>query len=331
LWAGPAGASENDLTSLSPKVLSALSGDLRRPLDLYAPKAAELSLNAFLAPGVVLFSSSSDRIAEELVEQLQETREALEGQAFLQDRSLEEKPVVVFHVDDQHRYGQIIDSIVEDHRYLEEWATAARHLPGFALYRPEICVILDQPRKSTATQRNNLLVHLTTKVLLHQLFGVQPLWIREACALHIEAQTSQRLHAFCGHQGFVARGQPSAWKKDMCKAWRGHGEAALDQILEMTQQHFEHKTSLRALRLFRYLAYEEPDALHQLLIQLAADRKKNSRQDRNYSPSGGRQRQLLEESLGEGWEASVLPGLEKGDSKVGRTSRSASSRVSVRR
>ena len=141
--------------------------------------------------------------------------------------------------------------------------------------------------------RDNLVVHLAGHLALHQYFGVQPFWIREAAGMDLEVTLLDKLFAPCGMNEFVPVRRPGSWRSDVARAWRGQSGEALRSVSAQGQGQFDYNSALRLLGLMRHLQTEQAEGLRELLLDPES----------------------LQQTLGSDWERGALQSLAKTEKK----------------
>ena len=221
-------------------------------------------------------------------------------------------PLVVFHFQDRAAYDELIDHLVAAAPYLRPAAATHRAQSAFTLYRPALVAHLEDQRNERSDSRDSLLVHMTGHLLLHQISGVLPFWLREATGLHLEARLLDRLHAYCAMDDFVPTDRPGSWRREVSQAWHGANTGdEFAEILNLEHGEYRRNEALRALALLQHLLQAHPADLARSFHHLHLDRERNLRQNPVYLPDATTQLRLLDECLSANWQEQALKKLTR--------------------
>ena len=286
-------------------------------LQEFAVVAQTLELRVFASdePAAVMFTDFGPREAHWLMTLMVQAGDLTDLRIGSGESASALSPLVGFHLSERVHYEALLDSIVRENPYLENWVESGKRQQAFTLYKPSVFAVLEDRKGGRMDHRDNLVVNSAAKLTLYDRYDVLPFWMREAVGLDAEVTLLDKVYGFSGSDEFVPTKQPGNWRRDIALAWRKAKAADLQQVLDIRFEDYGRTQGLQVLGLIRYLTRQHPAGLVELLESLKIDRRSSLSQDPYYVTSAADQWQMLNERLADAWIEDALDSLDSAESK----------------
>lgn len=213
------------------------------------------------------------------------------------------------------QYAPLLQLLVAKHSYLASWAEQAKSLSGFFLQLPPIAVILEDGVKQEEFQLKNQVLHQLVHLEMGLQFGSQPFWLAEGIAWTFEEEMTNSLYSFCYRDGFVFASEHEGWPADVRKLVQKKQFPSFEKIAQGGKSGFDHVRSLGSYGLAKFLLAEQPAAVQAMLESYAKEHKEQFSKNPTQELPVARQKELLVEKAGGGFEAAAQKFLLSGKKK----------------
>ncbi|MEO0650328.1 MAG: hypothetical protein AAFZ65_06585 [Planctomycetota bacterium] len=223
---------------------------------------------------------------------------------------LETATAVILQLRNEKDQRSVIDKLVSDFPYLEEWSRRAGLQAGFTLERPLCAAWLDTALGQEEWDPDHELINRTTQLMLLRRFGQLPYWLVQGSAWAAEWQLREALYCFPYRTEFVYATEHSAWL-DMLKSdfkRRDDEPLALDEITSWRRGVWDGGAARKAFGLVWFLQAHRPGALSELAEALRIYRDEHNRLENadgtwnripNWEVPSKEQQRVLFEAAGE--------------------------------
>ncbi len=189
--------------------------------------------------------------------------------------------IVFLVVRTESDYATVIDLLVREHPYLEEWSGKARALTGFALQVPLAGATIELAEGMEEWDPDNEVVHRIAQLLLLRRYGQQPHWLVRGWSWHAELELLKAIFCFPDRAEFVWATEHTGWAKTLRERFRERAGTplAMKEFADWPRGTFDAERSRVAWGVVRFLLQQKPGALPELLVRQRDVRDRENRVD----------------------------------------------------
>jgi hypothetical protein len=163
--------------------------------------------------------------------------------------------------------------------HLASWAQSAGDISGFTIEGPPCGAFVQRDPKSKEWKRENEIVHRAAQLLLLRRFGVQPTWLAQGYAWHVELELQRSVYCFPHRAGFVKATEHKGWDALLRARFAQRAEQALamTEFADWRAGTYDDERGKVSWGLVELVLRHDPPALALVLEDLRAIRARESR------------------------------------------------------
>lgn len=188
---------------------------------------------------------------------------------------------VMFVVDDEKDYADVLERLGELQSYLEPWLPTAKRYTGFSLEKPLIGAYIEHASGMEEWDPDNEVVNRVTQMLFVRRFSQQPFWLVQGFAWHVEFKLRKGIYCFPYRDEFVWATEHTGWSSELKSMFKGRkgDPLKLDEFSHWSRGKYEAPLARISFGMAEFLTRYYPDELSAFAEELRVFREENNRID----------------------------------------------------